>query len=230
MGRLTMFDKRGMGLSDRPDTVDVDAWTLDALAVLDAVGAERAVVLGVSGGSLTALQFVAHHPERVSALVLFNGSARQVADDGYPIGHDPAVVDDYARQLEAGWGTGVALDSAAPSLAHDPNVLAYWARYQRLSASPTDAIRFFRATVNADVRHVLPMIDVPTLVAHAERDLLTPVALGRYVADRIAGAEFIVLDSDIHLICVSDVLDQLAAAVTAFLARVASPDHQTTTA
>jgi DNA-binding SARP family transcriptional activator/pimeloyl-ACP methyl ester carboxylesterase len=224
LGRLTIFDKRGIGLSDRPETVDVDAWTLDALAVLDAIAAERAVVLGVSGGSLTALKFAAQHPERVSALVLFNGCARQLSADDYPIGHDLAVVDAYADELRAGWGTGVALDSAAPSLARDPDVLAYWARYQRLSASPSAAMQFFWATANADVRDVLPTIDVPTLVAHAERDLLIPVELGRYVADRISGAEWLVLDSDIHLICVSDVLDQLGHAVTAFLKRVASPE------
>jgi pimeloyl-ACP methyl ester carboxylesterase len=220
MGRLTVFDKRGIGLSDRPETIDVDAWTLDALGVLDGIGAERAVVLGVSAGSVTALRLAAFHPERVSALVLFAGYARHLAAADYPIGHDPAVVDAYAQNLEAKWGTGVALSSAAPSLAHDPNVRAYWARYQRLSASPSAAIRFLRASAEADVRHLLPKVDVPTLVAHAERDMLVPLSQGQYVADRIAGAEFVSLDSDIHLICVSDVLDQLADVMTAFLQRV----------
>jgi DNA-binding SARP family transcriptional activator/pimeloyl-ACP methyl ester carboxylesterase len=219
MGRLTVFDKRGMGLSDRPELVDVNAWTLDALGVLDAIGAERAVLLGVSGGAPTALQLAALHPDRVSAVVLFGGYARHLAALDYPIGHDPAVIDAYAQNLEAKWGTGVALSSAAPSLARDPNVRAYWARYQRLSASPSAAIRFFRAVTEADVRHLLREIEVPTLVAHAERDVLVPVAQGRYVADHIPGAEFVAFDSDIHLICVSDVLDQLADAVTAFLDR-----------
>ena len=225
IGRLTMFDKRGIGLSDRPEAVDVDAWTLDALGVLDAIGVERTVVLGVSGGALTALQLTAYYPERVAALVLFNGYARHLAAADYPIGHDRAVIDAYARNLEAKWGTGVALSSAAPSLAHDPNVRAYWARYQRLSASPSAAMRFLWATSEADVRHLLPHIHVPTLVAHAERDMLAPMAQGRYVADRIVGAEFLLLDSDIHLICVSDVLDELASAITAFLERVLYPEQ-----
>ena len=227
IGRLTMFDKRGIGLSDRPEAVDVDAWTLDALGVLDAIGVERTVVLGVSGGSLTALQLAACYPDRVAALVLFNGFARHLAAADYPIGHDRDVIDAYARNLEAKWGTGVALSSAAPSLAHDPNVRADWARYQRLSASPSAAMRFLWATSEADVRHLLPEIHVPTLVAHAERDMLAPVAQGRYVADRIAGSEFLLLDSDIHLICVSDVLDELARAMTAFLERVLHPEQAT---
>jgi DNA-binding SARP family transcriptional activator/pimeloyl-ACP methyl ester carboxylesterase len=226
MGRFTMFDKRGMGLSDRPDAVDVDAWTLDALGVLDALGSERAVLLGVSCGALTALQLAALYPERVSALVLFGGFARHLISDDYPIGHEPGLVDTYAQFVEARWGTGVALEYAAPSLANDPNVLAYWARYQQLSASPSAATRFLWASILADVRHLLPSINVPTLVAHAERDLLVPVAQGKYIADRIPGAEFLLLDSDIHLICVSDALPEFAGAMTGFLERVLSPEHR----
>jgi DNA-binding SARP family transcriptional activator/alpha-beta hydrolase superfamily lysophospholipase len=219
LGRLVVFDKRGIGLSDRPETVDVDGWTRDALGVLDAVGIDRAVLFGVSAGSLTAIQLAALHPERVRALVIFGGFARHLAAPGYDEGHDPRIVESYARHLEARWGTGVALSSAAPSRARDPEVRAYWARYQRLSASPAAAMRFLRATVEADVRDLLTEVRVPTLVVHAGRDQLVPVAQGRYVAEHIAGAEFITLDSDVHLICVSDVLDQVADHVRRFLAR-----------
>jgi pimeloyl-ACP methyl ester carboxylesterase len=227
MGRFTMFDKRGMGLSDRPDTVDVEDWTLDALGVLDALGCERAVLLGVSAGAVTALRLAALYPERVSAVVLFGGYARQLAGDDYPIGYDHDLIETYAQYVEADWGTGVGLEFTAPSLANDPNVRAYLARYQRLSASPSAATRFLWACVLADVRHLLPQITVPTLVAHAERDVIVPVTQGKYIADQIAGAEFLPLDSDIHLICVSDVLDEFAGAMTAFLERVLSPQERT---
>lgn len=220
LGRLVVFDKRGLGLSDRPEEVAIDGWTQDALAVLDASKIRRAVVLGVSDGALSAIQLAAMHPERVQALVIFGGYARQLADPEYPIGHDPAIVDAYVRHLEQGWGTGVALSSAAPSRSGDPDVRAYWARYQALSASPAAAMRYLRASVEADVRDLLDHVSVPTLVTHAERDVLVPVAHGRYLADRIAGAEFVALDSDIHLLCVSDVLDQLAEHIASFLGRV----------
>jgi pimeloyl-ACP methyl ester carboxylesterase len=223
MGRLTVFDKRGIGLSDRPEKIDLDGWTKDAIGVMDAVGAERAVVLGVSCGSLTALQLAAQHPERVHALVLFGGFARHLAAPGYDVGHTAELVDWYADLVEPEWGTGVALDIAAPSLADDPTVHAYWARYQRLSASPAAATRFLRAATEADVRALLPLIQVPTLVLHAERDLLVPVGQGRYVADHIDGAEFVALDSDVHLICVSDVLDQVAEHTRRFLDRCLTP-------
>lgn len=222
IGRLAVFDKRGIGLSDRPEVIDVDGWTLDALAVLDAIGAERAILFGVSAGALTALQLAARHPERVAGLVLFAGYARHLAAPGYDAGHPPELIDAYIRHVEAGWGTGVALSSAAPSLAHDPTVRAYWARYQRLSASPAAAMRFLRVTSEADMRSMLSEIRVPTLVVHAERDVMVPVAQGRYVAEHIAGAEFVTLDSDIHLICVSDVLDQLAEHMHRFVDRIAT--------
>ena len=219
LGRLVVFDKRGIGLSDRPETIDVDGWTRDALGVLDAAGIDRAVLFGVSAGALTAIQLAALHPERVRALVLFGGFARHLAAPGYDEGHDPAAVEAYARHLEARWGTGVALSSAAPSLARDPEVRAYWARYQRLSASPAAAMRFLRASAEAAVRDLLGEVRVPTLVVHATRDVLVPVAQGRYVADNIAGAEFVTVESDVHLICVSDALDQVANHVRRFLGR-----------
>jgi len=222
LGRLVVFDKRGIGLSDRPEEVGLEGWLRDAVSVLDAVGAEQTVVFSSSSGCVTALQLAALHPERVRALVLFNGYARQLAAPDYPIGHDPDLVDAYVRTLEAGWGTGVELSSAAPSLAHDPAVKAYWARYQRLSASPASAMRYLRATVEADVRSILGDVRVPTLVVNAERDLLVPVEQGRYVAERIAGAEFVTLDSDVHLICVSDVIAELSDVVHDFLGRVTS--------
>ena len=225
LGRLIVFDKRGIGLSDRPEVIDVDGWTLDALGVLDAVGGDPGgvVLFGVSAGALTAIQLAVRHPDRVRALVIFGGYARHLAAPDYDAGHDPAIVDAYAEHLEKRWGTGVALTSAAPSLAHEPDVRAYWARYQRLSASPASAIRFLRATVEADVRDLLPDVRVPTLVVHAARDLLVPVAQAQYVADHIPGAEFVVLDSDVHLICVSDVLDELGDHMRRFLQRVTVP-------
>lgn len=220
IGRLITFDKRGMGLSDRPETVDQELWLDDAIAVLDAVGSERAVVLGVSAGAPTALLLAARHPERVRALVLQGGYARTIADADYEAGFDLGLLTSFADNLQRGWGSGVALSSYAPSRSGDAAFRAYWARYQQLSASPASAIRFFWAAINADVRDVLPSIDVPTLVVHAARDLIVPLPFGQYLASHIPRAELVVLDSDIHLICASDVIDELADHVAEFLARL----------
>jgi DNA-binding SARP family transcriptional activator/pimeloyl-ACP methyl ester carboxylesterase len=220
MGRLISFDKRGMGLSDRPDTVDAEDWVEDALAVLDAVGSQRAVILGVSAGALTALKLASRYPDRVQALAIFGGFARTLRASDYEVGLDPAVVESFIQHLETRWGTGVAVTTYAGSRAKDPFVRDYWTRYQLLSATPSSSTRFLRAVVAEDVREILPTIRVPTLVVHPERDVIVPVGQARYIADHIPGAEFVGLDSDVHLICVSDVIDELTDEIDAFIRRV----------
>lgn len=220
MGRLIWFDKRGMGLSDRPEHVDAGQWVDDALAVLEAAGSERAVLLGVSAGAPTALSLTARHPERVHALAIHGGTARALAAPDYSIGWDRETVEWFAHELEKGWGTGAMIEYFAPSRAEDPFVRDYAARYAQLSASPASAMRFLWAAMEADVRHVLPDIDVPTLVVHAIDDMITPVAQARYIADHVPGAEFVGLDSNVHLICVSDVIDELTDAIESFIKRI----------
>ena len=225
IGRLISFDKRGMGLSDRPDAVDAMKWVDDAVAVLDAVGATNVVVLGVSAGTPTAIRLAALHPERVRALVVFGGGARTVAGPGYEIGHDRETLERFAENLEKRWGSGVAITSYAPSRASEPHVRDYWARYQQLSASPAAAMRYYWAAVESDVTDLLATITMPTLVLHPERDIIAPVAWGRFMADHISGAEFVALDSDVDLICVSDVIDDMARHIGDFVdRRLHSPD------
>jgi pimeloyl-ACP methyl ester carboxylesterase len=212
-----------MGLSDRPDSVDAAKWVDDTLAVLDAVGATDVVVLGISAGTPTAIRLASMYPERVRALVVFGGGARTIAGPGYEIGHDRATLESFAANLEKGWGSGVAISSYAPSRAKEPHVRDYWARYQQLSASPTAAMRYFWATVETDVTDLLSTIRAPTLVLHPERDVIAPVEWGRYMADRIPHAEFVALNSDVDLICVSDVINEMAAEIGDFIGRTLHP-------
>jgi DNA-binding SARP family transcriptional activator/pimeloyl-ACP methyl ester carboxylesterase len=221
IGRLISFDKRGMGLSDRPDSINALSWVDDALAVLDAVDATDAVVLGVSAGTPTAIRLASLHPERVRALVIFGGGARTLAGPGYEIGHDRDTLERFAANLEKGWGSGVGISSYAPSRSRDPHVRDYWARYQQLSASPAAAMRSFWAAVDSDVTDLLATINTPTLVLHPEGDIIAPVEWGRFVAERIPGAEFVGLNSDVDLICVSDVIEETAHHIAGFIDRLA---------
>lgn len=221
LGRLISFDKRGMGLSDRPDAVNAMRWVDDALAVLDAAGSTSSVVLGVSAGTPTAIRLAALHPDRVQGLVVFGGGARTIAGPGYEIGHDRATLESFAANLEKRWGSGVAISTYAPSRADDPHVRDYWARYQQLSASPAAAMRSFWAAVESDVSDLLPSIAAPTMVVHPERDIVAPVAWGRFLAEQIPDAEFVGLDSDVDLICVSDVIPELAQHIAEFIERIA---------
>jgi pimeloyl-ACP methyl ester carboxylesterase len=137
MGRLIIFDPRGSGLSDpvSPREVPtVDERVDDICAVLDAVGSQRAVVVGFLAGSGPAIVLTATHPERVESLVILNGYARLRIDDDYPIGVPDEVIDQMVQATLAPWGKGGALPIFAASMMDDE-------RLQRLVVSHGTPLR-----------------------------------------------------------------------------------------
>ena len=98
--RLIRFDAGGLGLSDPLPpgvTPSIEGWGLDALAVMDAAGCERAVVLAPNGGTLAALWLAATHPERVASLVIVNGTARVGAAEDYGFGLSEGEIEGAVR-------------------------------------------------------------------------------------------------------------------------------------
>jgi class 3 adenylate cyclase len=194
--RLIRFDAGGLGLSDPlPSSVQpsIEGWGRDALAVMDAAGCERAVVLASCGGAMPALWLAATHPERVASLVIVNGTARVGAAEDYGFG----VSDDElegARDIEVPMVEGdVPQDIAifAPSLAHRVGFQEWWGRAARRGASPATAAAFNLVTFSADMRWCLPSISCPTLVFSRAESYANMSAHGRYLAEHIAGARII---------------------------------------
>jgi pimeloyl-ACP methyl ester carboxylesterase len=221
--RLIMFDKRGMGLSDRPAQINADDWVEDTRAVLEAAASSRAVVLGISAGAPTAALFAARYPEHTRALILYGGYPRILRSDDYEIGFDEADVDAFIAKMQAEWGTGFGLSVLAPSLEDDPTAREFWARLQTTSASPDAAGNFLRALAVVDVTDALPRISAPTLLVHVQRDANTPVEGARICRDLIPGARLVELDSDIHLIWLSDVIDDITDAIEDFVVSTVMP-------
>ncbi|PYM51953.1 MAG: alpha/beta hydrolase, partial [Candidatus Rokuibacteriota bacterium] len=90
--RLIRFDKRGTGLSDRVSIAELPTLEQrmdDARAVMDAVGSERAAIMGTSEGAPLAILFAATYPERTLALVLCETLAKAVSTPDYPWGTFP---------------------------------------------------------------------------------------------------------------------------------------------
>jgi DNA-binding SARP family transcriptional activator/pimeloyl-ACP methyl ester carboxylesterase len=216
--RLILFDKRGVGLSDRPPHVDVENWMEDTRVVLDAVGSERAALLGVTAGGLTAILVAASYPERTRSLVLYGAFARQLRQQSdYPIGLRPEDVEAHVEYTEARWGTGVGLRLYCPSVSNDPVAREQFGKYQRASASPGAASAYLRALAGIDVRHALPLVRAPTLILHSTRDRVISVEMARYMADRISNATLVELNSADHLIWFSDALGVLTDEIQDFL-------------
>jgi pimeloyl-ACP methyl ester carboxylesterase len=221
--RLIVFDKRGTGLSDRPPQAGIEQWMEDTRAVLDAVGSEEAVVLGMSAGGTVAVLFAATHPERVRSLILYGSEPRYLADEDYPFGMAAADVEPLVSHVESAWGTGVLFGHFCPSARHDPVMRDHYARFQRASASPGAAASYLRSLLHMDVRHALPMVSAPTLVLHAARDVTDPVDAARYSAARIPGAKLVELDSADHLIWLTDALDAMVDEIQDFVGATAAP-------
>jgi class 3 adenylate cyclase len=194
--RLMVFDKRGVGLSDR----NVGAPTLDermddVRAVMDAVGSERAALMGMSEGGPMSVLFAATYPERTVALALYGTTARARGDVDYPHGCDEAFAELY-RIFDDGWGSGESLRVFAPSLLEDEQSHETMGRVERAAGSPRTMRALLDTLVGLDVRAVLPMISVPTLVVHATDDACVPIGNGRWLADHIPGARFVELPGD----------------------------------
>ena len=188
-GRMIRFDRRGSGLSDRVrDVPTLEARMDDLRAVMDAAGSPRAVLVATFEAASMAMLFAATYPERVAGLVLFYPLAKGVWAPDYPFA---PTEDDYRREFEqirTSWGhveqAETFLREAAPSVADDPQVVAWAMRMFRQGASPGAALALRRMVMSVDVRDVLPSIRVPTLIAHTsvKRDE------SAFIAERIPGA------------------------------------------
>jgi pimeloyl-ACP methyl ester carboxylesterase len=222
--RVIVFDKRGTGLSDRVSERDMPTLEQrmdDVRAVMDSAGSERAAVLGVcDGGSMSAL-FAATHPTRTLSLALF-GTWRATA--GNQILRTKEWMRELLETLERTWGEGLDLPFYAPSRANDEIYKAWWARLQRLGASPGAACTLLRMNFNIDIGDVLPTIRVPTLVMHRAGDRVCRVEGGRYTAERIPGAKYVELPGEDHLPWVGD-QDAVIEEIQEFLTG-ARPDPQ----
>jgi class 3 adenylate cyclase len=205
-GRLIMFDKRGTGLSDPIPTSALP--TLgelieDVPAILDAVGSEKAAVIANIGGGILAVALAATHPERVASLVLVDCFARFLDAPDFPIGSDREALESTLAALDVGMGRGVMLDFFVPSRAQDESLRRTWSRYERQAASPGSSMAIVRMIYESDVRELLPLVRVPTLVI-GRADGHFRVEHGRYLAEHIAGARYVELPGSDNLLWAGD--------------------------
>ncbi len=207
--RIVTFDKRGQGLSDRvSDAPSLEQRMDDVRAVMDAIGSQRAALFGVSEGCAMSALFAATYPERVSRLILFGGyvNRRDLSD----------TIEERVQLRAKLWGTGAMIKTVAPSFATDPDAVARFGKFERLSASPGAVKSFVRLNAQIDVSSILPTVRVPALVLHRRNDAQVPVELGRELATLIPDAKFIEHPGADHGFAVGDV-DALLGDVEEFI-------------
>ena len=219
--RLILFDMRGVGLSDRgpvPPTLELQ--TDDVGAVMSAAGSERAMLFGGARGSAMMMLFAASHPQRTQGLILYAPIAKTVRSDDWPYGRTEEEQRLFFARFVSEMGTGNNLDLQGPS--HDDRFKRWWARFERLGASPGAWRELQEIFWHMDVRDVLPSIHASTLVLHRSGDRIVDVTQGRAIAASIPGAKFVELRGDNHVPFLGD-LDAIVDEIEEFVTGVRPP-------
>jgi pimeloyl-ACP methyl ester carboxylesterase len=192
--RVIRFDKRGTGASDRVSGVpSLEERMDDVRAVMDDVGVERAALLGHVDGAALAILFAATYPERVFALVLFQGKPRFVQAHDFPWAPTREQYEAETRAWLAEVTSSVELERAfASRLGTSPAdpVVRERARATRLTISPGALVALRRMNMDIDVRSALGTIQVPTLLIHRSADMddesdTSATEIARYMAAQI---------------------------------------------
>jgi len=226
LGRLILFDKRDTGLSDRaPADSPLEERMDDVRAVMQSAQSDRAVLFGYSEGAAMSILFAATYPDRVSALILGAGTARYRPAPGYPCGDgSEAMFASLTEIAEHRWGQGASIDWFLPSRADSNDARRLFARFERMSVTPSAFLRIVRMVREIDVRAVLPTIHVPTLVIQRLDDRMTAPCHGRYLASHIPGARYFEQPGDHALrFAASGDTDLLLQEIEQFLAGASRP-------
>ena len=218
--RVIVFDKRGVGLSDRLSVLPtLEARIDDLRAVLDAVGSERTLVVGNSDGGALAAMFAATYPDRTLGLVLWSGGVRMARAPDYPWGmREERFEERLATRMEL-WGdqsrgaetVRMTFLGIGERLAEDPVFADWLPRLQRNAAAPGDLVRFSRVWFSTDARSALPAIQVPSAVFKREGWQQILVDEAAWTADQIPGAQVVTLSGDEDDAYLGDVIEVAAA-------------------
>ncbi len=202
--RLVRYDERGSGMSDwNAGDLSFDRKLGDLESVIAAAGPrEPFALLGISHGGALSLAYAARHPERVSRLLLYGASARGWARPGRS--DRVRLYQAIADLARFGWGKDNPAFRQVYTSRFVPGATAeqmsWFNELCRKTTSPENAARLLEARANVDVVDILEKVRTPTMVVHARDDQVVPIEEARLIASRIAGAEFVELDSKNHIL------------------------------
>jgi class 3 adenylate cyclase/pimeloyl-ACP methyl ester carboxylesterase len=187
--RLIVTDRRGWGCSERfsPGYVpDVDVLTDDILAIMGAVGSERASILATYESTIVASLFAAVYPDRTNSLILVDPQVTYLPTEETPWMPTLARWQEQIQLVRDTWGTQDWWDSPEGPEAE------WFSRYSRASVTPGGLASELSSYLETDIRAVLPSIQVPTLVLVDTVSFYeVPPETGRFAVSRIPGARIV---------------------------------------
>jgi pimeloyl-ACP methyl ester carboxylesterase len=219
---VVRYDGRGIGLSNRWEgDFTEETRQMDLDAVLNTVGGERAILLGVSEGGWTSAMYAVDHPERASRLVFYGAYARGA--QGRP-GHDPEEVAALITLIRKGWGRDTpafrqVFTSSFFTPDADPKLIAHFNELQRAAADAETAARYWKSIQErGDGRHIFGKVTVPTLVVHGQDDLAVNADEGRLIASTVQGAQLVLLPTGTHYFPTNpEVVNKVVSAIERFV-------------
>jgi DNA-binding SARP family transcriptional activator/pimeloyl-ACP methyl ester carboxylesterase len=221
--RVILFDRRGVGLSERvgypPNLEDT---TDDMLAVMRAAGSKHAVLFGFLEGGPNSMVFTATYPERVSGLILYGTCAKWTKSEDYPWALTREQYDLWVQQISENWGAALNIEEYAPSRAHDAQLQNWWADMMRSASSPGGIKAVVEVMREIDVRDILPAIRTPTLVLHRKGDRAVRIQAGRFLSGQIPGVKYVELEGQDHWFFIGDSQSILSEMKT-FVQNLGSP-------
>lgn len=219
--RVIRFDYVGSGGARAPYDPDryasLEGYAADVLQILRELHLSDVVFVGHSVSAMIGVLAEIEAPELFEALVMVGPSPRYLDDVDYVGGFGPADIDGLLESLASnylGWASAMA-----PAIMGNPDrpELGRELEASFCTVDPDIAERFARATFLSDNREDLPQVAARSLVLQCREDIIAPPQVGRYVADRMPDATFVVLDATGHCPHLS-APDQVIDAIEAFLA------------
>ncbi len=219
--RLIVFDKRGIGLSDRiGDPPTLENTLEDIQAVLKAAGSGNTILLGASEGGPAVIQYAFKHPRNILGLILYGTMAKGTKSDNYPFALTRSQYDKWLERLISSWGGPCGIGFFAPSRKTDPQLRMWWSDMLKLSSSPGNVRLVLEALRDIDVRPLLPRVKVPALILHRKEDKAVRVGAGRYLSELIPNNQYVELDGADHWWWIADV-DAIIHQIRQFCSRFA---------
>jgi class 3 adenylate cyclase len=220
--RLIRFDRRGMGMSDPLDRLPTFEQQIEDFgAVMDAVGSERAALMGTIDAGTLSLAFAAKHPERTAAVIAFETPARFMPSEDDDWGLDPVVLGRMAEAIQA-FDMEAWLSIVAPSRKDEPGFQSWFRRYARSASSGFSIAAFMASTMTWDITDRLSEIQAPVLVLHKTEHTILPIRNARALAAALPDARLVELPGTGTMIVSGDV-DEIADEIQAFLTGTRPP-------
>jgi pimeloyl-ACP methyl ester carboxylesterase len=201
---VVRFDNRDVGLSSKLEGVDyrLADMALDAIAVLDAIGVERAHVMGLSMGGMIAQRLAIHHADR---LLTMTSVMSRTGEPGFGESTPEALAlltappaTSREEQIEA-HVAAIAVYGSTPEWIDDADTRARAAAAYDRCFHPAGVARQLRAVVADGSREeALRQVRTPTLVLHGSRDTLIHPSGGRRTAEVVPGARYVEIEGMGH--------------------------------